>query len=313
MQSTTTQHPHSPLRARSLANLLADPRLKRAFDIAVPLLAAIGRLTLLVAREKLGKSTFARAAAAAVSCGAHFLGQPTTQGVVLWVVLEELLADVVVKFAQFEPSMDEIFLLQPSPERRFEELAAEIEAVRPRLIVIDTLSSYADGQDADENNSMVWTRLLGQLRRLAEEHNTAIILVHHATKRDGTYRGSTAIGASVDQIVEMHEGDANSTVRMMRCRGRWDIQDYSVRYDKANNSYAYIGEVNEPTERVTELARQRMRGWLAEHTGAGKTAITTEAGCKATTARAVFDDMIKDGEVVPHGNGYALAGVLRAA
>jgi hypothetical protein len=283
-------------------------------DIVVPYLAAAGRLTLLVAREKVGKSTLARAAAAAVSKGCAFLGQPTQQGTVLWVVLEELLADVVFKMARFDADSESVFLLQPLLEQRFEGLREEVAAVRPRLLVIDTLASYVEGEEIDENSSMAWTRILNQLRRLAEEYQVAVILLHHATKRDGTYRGSTAIGASVDQIVEMHEGEANSTVRVFRCRGRWDIADYSVRFDETSMSYEYAGPMRETSdESVSVAAKRRMRNWLAEHSGAGKTEVTAQAGCRAADARSLFDEMLHEGELEPEGRGYRVALKLAAA
>jgi hypothetical protein len=296
-----------------LASLLTDPAISAILQIVVPYLAAAGRLTLLVAREKLGKSTHARAAAAAVSRGATFLGQATIQGPVLWMVLEELLADVVFKLHAFDPDASETHLLQPTLERRFEELREEVAAVRPRLLVIDTLASYAEGEDADENSSMAWTRLLNQLRRLAEEFNVAVLLLHHATKHNGGYRGSTAIGASVDQIIEMHDVEA-SDVRQLRCKGRWDIPDYNVRYDKDASSFEYVGPVLEQAGDTMRIAaKRRMRMWLVENPGSGKTEVTSQAGCRAAEARTFFDEMVRDGEIVAEGRGYKLVPFDQAA
>lgn len=305
--------PSRPLRSKSLATLLKDSALSAVLVVVVPFLAVSGRLTLFVAREKFGKSTFLRAAAAAVSRGAKFLGQPTIQGPVLWMVLEELLADAVFKLQKFDPDLENSFLLQASLERRFEELKQEVAALRPRLLVIDTLASYAEGEDADENSSMAWTRLLNQLRRLAEEFDVAVVLLHHATKRDGGYRGSSAIGASVDQIVEMHEASA-SNERSFTCKGRWEIPDYRVRFDKDASKFEFLGPVLERTDdTVSTAAKRRMRDWLSSHPNSGKTDITAQAGCRAADARVYFDELLRDGVIIASDKGYALAAIDRAA
>jgi len=62
---------------RSLAEILADPDVIRPPVALVPRMAWTGRVTLLAAREKIGKSTLAGAAVAALSSGVRFMGEPT--------------------------------------------------------------------------------------------------------------------------------------------------------------------------------------------------------------------------------------------
>lgn len=77
----------------SVRDILADPELCRPLEYAVPRLACRGRSSMLWAREKMGKSTLARAAAAAKSTGSRFLGEDTDPGSVLYVALEEAIGD----------------------------------------------------------------------------------------------------------------------------------------------------------------------------------------------------------------------------
>jgi hypothetical protein len=300
---------------RSLASLLVDPMLSAVLDHVVPFLAVVGRITLLVAREKVGKSTLARAAAAAVSAGSTFLDQEVSQGGVLWVVLEEALADVVHKLNAFGPRAEEVWLLKPTSEDRFEEMRHAVESVKPRLVVIDTLSSYAAGEGADENASTFWTRLIGQFRSLAEENNCAVLLLHHAAKRDGGgYRGSTAIGAAVDQIIEMQETDASSVARIMSSHGRLDIPSFTVSYNRHASRFTFDGELSaENGESARLSAKRRMREFLQIYGVAGKTAITGAARIKALDGRACFEEMLTDGEIEAVSGGYALVGQMRAA
>src|SRR5690606_19180590 len=96
----------------TLEELLADPDLLKPPDCIVPHLAYRGRTTLLAGPDKSGKSTLMAHAAAALSRGDGFLGEPSQGqhgGRVVWVGLEEALGDGV---------------------RRFKELGAEPKNVR---------------------------------------------------------------------------------------------------------------------------------------------------------------------------------------
>lgn len=297
-----------PVAARSLRALAKDPELRKPLQMVVPLMVAIGRVTLLVAREKLGKSTLARAMAAAVSAGRDFLGLPTIHGVVLWLALDEAMADIIQKLLERNAGQDEVFILQTELERRFDQLRREVKALRPRLLVIDTLASYVEAEDLDERSSNRWTTILNQLRRLAEEYQMGVLLLHHATKRDGSYRGTTAIGASVDQIIEMYADDEDEPEREIRCRGRWEIPNYRIRMDRHTLTYDYLGPVKENGgEPKHARAKRLMCEWLAANPGAGKTEITRNAKCKAEDARELFDELVQEGRIVPVGKGYAMA------
>ena len=68
-----------------LRDLLQRPELLHPPPVVVPRLAWEGRITLLAAPEKPGKSTLLGQAVAAVAQGHDFLGDPPVeQGVTLW-------------------------------------------------------------------------------------------------------------------------------------------------------------------------------------------------------------------------------------
>jgi RecA-family ATPase len=67
-----------------LRDLLQRPELLHPPPVVVPRLAWEGRITLLAAPEKPGKSTLLGQAVAAVAQGHDFLGDPVEQGVTLW-------------------------------------------------------------------------------------------------------------------------------------------------------------------------------------------------------------------------------------
>ena len=63
------------------------------------------------------------------------------------------------------------------------------------LVVIDALADVAPG--ADENSVKDMMPLMTNLRKLAEDLQIAILLIHHSNKAGGDYRGSSAIAGAV--------------------------------------------------------------------------------------------------------------------
>ncbi|HEU4370948.1 MAG TPA: AAA family ATPase [Methylomirabilota bacterium] len=72
-----------------------------AIDWLVHGLLPLGTLALLAAYPKVGKSTLATQLAVAVVQGQPFLGRPTRQGGVLYVVAEERKDDVIRRLRDF--------------------------------------------------------------------------------------------------------------------------------------------------------------------------------------------------------------------
>lgn len=222
-------------RLRTLAAILSDPGVMRKPQPVIPRLAYAERITLLSAREKEGKSTLASAGAAAVSDRARFLGEMGLAGPVLWVGLEEHPGDTAQRFQSFGAHADRVFVLD-ALERPFEDLRFAVEQTGAVLVVVDTLSRFAETLVRDASSSTEWTPVMAGLARIARDTGAAVLLLHHARK-DGGYRDSTAIGAGVDAIFEMTAGD-DGTTRRVKGRGRWAIEEFSVRLEGDRYSLA---------------------------------------------------------------------------
>lgn len=218
------REPDAP-RWRSAAEVLADPEACRPPAVVAPRLAWRGRVSLLAAREKLGKSTLATAHAAAVSTDGMLFGEECLGGPVLWIG-EEAPGDVARRLASFGANLAHVYLADPS--LGFAGLADATTTLRPVLVVVDSLAEFVSGDIEDAHASAAWVPVLRQFALLARQHDAAVVLVHHARKSDGGYRDSTAIGAGVDVVLELTEGD-EAEVRKVRARGRWTIGDYAVR------------------------------------------------------------------------------------
>jgi len=193
------------LHGRLASDLANDPEINRPLVEIIPWLSVACRLTLVVAREKLGKTTLLAFCATEISRGDH-LG---VAGRVLWCGLEEPVGD-------------------SPPDRVIETIREEIKAFRPTLVVIDSLAVLGSYLNLQERSEEGWTRLFEQLRRAAQDYGCGMVVLHHARKSDNDFRGSTAIAAAADQIITMHDYEKTPNTRRMHPRGRWRIEKYLI-------------------------------------------------------------------------------------
>ncbi|MBA3344986.1 MAG: AAA family ATPase [Gemmatimonadales bacterium] len=210
-----------------LEDLLADPSLLEPPPVVIPRLAWAGRLTLLAAPEKSGKSTLVGQAVAAKATGGEFLGERIPQGTVLWLGVDEPLNDIVRRFDRYG-ARDHIVIGQAIPGAQ--ELREAIGEINAAAVVIDTLAEFARGFVDDYNAASQWVGLLGTLRGVLQATGAGGILLHHTVKGGRTYRDSTQIGAGVDAILEMTPADEDPAVRVVRTRGRMTMADFRMRF-----------------------------------------------------------------------------------
>jgi hypothetical protein len=213
-------------RLARLGELLARPELLEAPRAVAPKLAWEGRTTLLAAREKTGKSTAGSAAVAAVSAGLGLFGGPTLRAPVLLLSLEEHLGDVARRLQAFGAEPETVWILD-RVEDPLGDLAGAVQQVGPALVVIDTLAAFTAPLALDPGNASAWTPIMSGLSRVARDSGAALLLLHHASKADGSYRDSTAIGAGVDVILEAKRGP-DETIHV-KARGRFPVEDFSLR------------------------------------------------------------------------------------
>ncbi len=97
----------------------------------------------------------------------------------------------------------------PSDQRR---LTATVKALRPHLVLLDPLVRI---HRQDENSSAEMSALLGFLRQLQRDLQTAVILVHHARKNGAAGQPGHALRGSSD----LHAfGDSNLYLKRNRDR-----------------------------------------------------------------------------------------------
>jgi len=91
--------------------------------------------------------------------------------------------------------------LDQGPDRQL--LEAMLVSVNPRILLLDPLVRL---HRLDENSAADISKLLGFLREMQRAHNTAIVLVHHASKKHRAQPGQALRGSS-----DLHAfGDSNA-------------------------------------------------------------------------------------------------------
>lgn len=81
------------------------------------------------------------------------------------------------------------------------ELTNNINVSGAKLVIIDALADVMPGKD--ENLVKDVQPIFLALRKIAEDTQAAIILIHHANKGKKDYRGSTAIKGAIDLLLQI--------------------------------------------------------------------------------------------------------------
>nr|MDQ3820087.1 AAA family ATPase [Acidobacteriota bacterium] len=217
----------------TLDDLLCEPEEETAYvwDRTLPR----GGFSIVSSKPKVGKSTWARNLAVAISKGLEFFGRSTVQGVVIYLCLEEKRAEVARHFRRMGASGTGIIIHTGStPSDAFTALEAAIDEHSPALVIIDPLSRFV--RVSDFNSYAEVTRGLEPLIDLARTSacQCHIMAVHHNGKgeREGgdALLGSTGFFGAVDALLIMKRRDKARTLETIQRYGE-DIPETVVHLD----------------------------------------------------------------------------------
>jgi hypothetical protein len=209
-----------------LKDLLDDPSLLAPPVAIVPRVAYQGRLTLLSAPRKAGKSTLMGAAASALSRGETFLRQPTSEASVLWVAEDEHIGDTVRRFRAENANPLNVFIAGGDS---ITDLVREARAGEFTLLVIDAIGDLTSREIDSENDAVQVRRALAPFRTLARDTGMAIVLLHHCTKATGKARGSGVFEEVGDHLLTLRVDEEDKTLRRVTVEGRMAVDDFAFR------------------------------------------------------------------------------------
>ncbi len=166
-----------------------------------------GSLSLLTAKPKVGKTTFALNLAVAVCRGDSFLERSTKQCKVCYLGME-LKVDETAKFMadmQMTADDDLLFSFGLAPDKAVAKAVSLVNTENIGLLIVDTFQKLARVKDMNDyaQVSAASEPLLGVTR----ETDCHIMLLHHSKRNDqgedavGSTLGSTALPAEADTVL----------------------------------------------------------------------------------------------------------------
>ncbi len=144
------------------------------------------------------------------------------------------------------------------------QLATYIEQQRPKLVVIDSLSTINKESLCSEKDTE-YARPLLHLRDIAERFDTCVIVIHHSNAQGGV-RGTTAIKNSVSEVWALRmDGPYRRVLAVEKTRLGKPPGKYAFAFDDSDFSYQLLGDQDADGEvEDTTSQEERIRLWLNE-------------------------------------------------
>lgn len=224
----------APTKERFFLQTLAQLEARPAPQWLIHRFLTIGGTSVLTAKHASFKSFFALDMALAVATGTPWQGFEVATGRVVYVAAEG--ASGLTKRARawqrrHKSDFKGNLLVLDAPLKVHEEgtraaFIAQIVALQPVLIVLDTLARCAVGLDENSSGDMgIFADAIGDLAKATGAH---VMVVHHNNKT-GEYRGSTALPAAVDTHLSLERSnDAKSNACTLRTEKQKDFEEWGA-------------------------------------------------------------------------------------
>jgi hypothetical protein len=303
----------TPAGGRLLSEWLENPELLLLPQITIPYVAVEGRVTLLSGREKIGKSTFAGGVFSAASRGGDVLGVPIIRPICsLWYALDEHVSDTVRRFVKLGAD-DERIVINDRPRTADELLAAlyaDLDSYpETDAVLVDNLSRILAMSGVDPNSTREVEPVIARLVEFFHEENVSAVLLYHTGKGGREYRGSTSIGATVDEVLTLRkrghaeeddfDDDATDDGRRLleqngrTLRGRAHLTC-------VDGVYGLYDDASPPRGKILDVLRDH-------GTVTGRAELAKLAGVRKSVGLKQIGDLIAEGVIVEKGRSLKLS------
>jgi hypothetical protein len=291
------------LQLTPLKELLSEPEEKFSWVLKDTLPA--GGISVVSAKPKVGKSTFARCLALSVAQGVPFLGRDTTQGLVIYLALEEKRSQVRAHFADLGATGEEPIYIHcaAAPQDAMSELCQQTKEKKPLLVIVDPLFKFL--RVKDEKAYAEVCAAIEPLLTLARETDTHVMLLHHSVKAervdpmDGIL-GSTAIFGGVDTGIILKKSDRYRTIQSCQKYGE-DLPETTLQFD-ANIRALSLGAIRADAE-ASRLSEQILNYLQECKDPRSRPDIEDHVEGKTGHKRAALKNLCMTGQVLTTGTG----------
>ncbi len=274
-------------------------------------------LTLLAGAPKLGKSWLALNLAAAVAAGGRALGRvQVDQGEVLYLALEDpprrlasrlrliLNGDAAPHGLTFETEWP------PLADGGADQLDAWLaEHPGRRLVVVDVVARVRGQVDDRVNRYDADYHAMAELKKLADRHGVAILVLHHTRKAGAedyldTVSGTHGLAGAADAVAVMTRARTSADA-VLQVTGR-DVEErsYALRFSPSIGTWTLL---DEPPE-VLEMGdtRRRIHALLEDAGPMTPKQIAEALGLDANTAKVTAWRMAEKGQLDTADGQYFL-------
>jgi RecA-family ATPase len=270
-------------------------------------------LTMIVAKPKAGKSWLM------LQCAVDIAGGPAVNGVtaldhgpVLYGAFEEPAARTMGRLRKLAPAGDWaknlhfVYDLLPLMGGGADQLRALVEQLRPRMVVLDTLTALIKGGGKRESD--VFRSQYAEVsvvRKLAEDFHTAFVLVHHARKGMAdtaieSVAGTGGIAAAVDTLwclKRKPEGEATLEVVGREA----EEKTYALKFDQQPFGWSVLGD---DAAQLLNAERRQVLELLREEGALSPAQIAAELAKARPAVRMLLKRMREDNQVRKQGSKY---------
>jgi len=225
-----------------------------------------GAIALLAGREKGrgGKTTLAFGIIRAMLRNEPFLGRETQRTRVLY-ISEENSASLRNKLHALHIDSDDLLILPREAfganlahalKRNQDALLQLCTAENIGLVVVDTFQAFGGLRGDAENQVGSVMDALAPLFGV-NARGVTVLLIHHHAKATSEPRGSTALTAAVDVVINLtrQQGDNRDNARLLAWEGRWGLGELIYTYDTDTAEFHAAGT---PEEHELATLQQRV-------------------------------------------------------
>jgi RecA-family ATPase len=172
-------------------------------------------------------------------------------------------------------------------------IEAEIVKTNSKLVIFDALADIMDG---DENAKKDVQPIMNNLRKIADNTDSSIVLIHHANKGGG-YRGSSAIKASSDLMVQV-TSDLDDSVINFKTEKNRDGSYISWSAEAQWEDDSFILESTSPIQK-TSAREDYVMTYLRDNGESSLSDIINNAsGCTKSGAKKAIYSLVKSGDII---------------
>ncbi len=279
---------------------------------AVPGLVSEG-VNLLVSQPKVGKSWLALNLLVAVASGGKAMGKINVErGDVLYLALEDnarrLQRRLGTVLQGASPPVGLAFntAIETMDNGGADRIAEWLSnAEHPRLVIVDVFAKVrgtptsSSAYDADYE-------AMGRLKRLADEHDVAVLLVHHTRKQAAedflsTVSGTNGIAGAADTLLLLSRGRTSADATLQITGRDVEEAEHALQFDSDRGLWTPLDGP------VGDFALQDTRRTILQYlrdTGAARPRdISADTKLKADLVRRTVTRMAKDGQIATDGKG----------